>query len=178
MAKILYLIREPRFIQRDEPLLQLPKKRILYYLFWQVFSITATVGVSQTIAGIGKPPLCLPCPVILSSVLTTITPGFPILIIALIPLRWKVLPYLFTAQELRIMDAPTADNDVVLASLGGKPRISGVDDRDDEDNGDASPETNQSSDDIGGVEEDKWSAAERGVPRDGLRGRGGAFKEA
>lgn len=54
MAKILYLIREPRFIQLDEPLLQIPKTRILFYLFWQVFGITATVGVSQTIAGIGR----------------------------------------------------------------------------------------------------------------------------
>ena len=55
MAKILYLIREPRFIQPDEPLLQVPRQRILFYLFWQVFGITATVGVSQTIAGIGMP---------------------------------------------------------------------------------------------------------------------------
>ena len=54
MEKILYLIREPRFVQRDEPLLQIPKKRIIFYLFWQFFGITATVGVSQTIAGIGR----------------------------------------------------------------------------------------------------------------------------
>ena len=54
MAKILHLIREHRFVQPDELLLQIPKKRILFYLFWQVFGITATVGVSQTIAGIGK----------------------------------------------------------------------------------------------------------------------------
>ena len=54
MAKILYFIQEPRFIQPSEPLLQLPKKRILFYLFWQIFGILATVGVSQTIAGIGK----------------------------------------------------------------------------------------------------------------------------
>ena len=56
MAKIIYLIREPRFVQPDEPLLQIPKKRILFYLFWQLFGISATVGVSQTIAGIGMPP--------------------------------------------------------------------------------------------------------------------------
>ena len=55
MAKIIYLIREPRFVQPDEPLLQVPRKRVLFYLFWQVFGITATVGVSQTIAGIGMP---------------------------------------------------------------------------------------------------------------------------
>jgi len=54
MAKILYLIREPRFVQRDEPLLQISKGKILFYLFWQVFGIAATIGVSQTIAGIGK----------------------------------------------------------------------------------------------------------------------------
>lgn len=53
MAKIIYLIREPRFIQPDEPLLQIPKTRIAFYLFWQLFGITATVGVSQTIAAIG-----------------------------------------------------------------------------------------------------------------------------
>lgn len=53
MAKIIYLIREPRFVQPDEPLLQLPKTRVMFYLFWQIFGIAATVGVSQTIAGIG-----------------------------------------------------------------------------------------------------------------------------
>ncbi len=53
MAKIVYLIREPRFIQPSDPLFQIPKRRILFYLFWQVFGVTATVGVSQTIAGIG-----------------------------------------------------------------------------------------------------------------------------
>ena len=56
MAKVLYLIRESRFVQPGESLLQLPKKTILFYLFWQTFGITATVGVSQTIAGIGKLP--------------------------------------------------------------------------------------------------------------------------
>ena len=101
MAKILYLIREPRFVQRDEPLLQVAKPRIMFYLAWQFFGIIATIGVSQTIAGI----------------------GFPVLIIALIPLRVVVLPKFFTAKELRTLDAPTANNAVVLASLGGLPRM-------------------------------------------------------
>lgn len=148
-AKIIYLIREPRFVQPEEPLLQIPRKRILFYLFWQVFGITATVGVSQTIAGI----------------------GFPVLIIALIPLRWKVLPMLFTAKELRIMDAPTADNEVVLASMGGKPKV--PEDKD-EDAETASPGSTH----ISGAQEGKWSAAERGVPREGLRERAGGWSEA
>ena len=52
--------------------------------------------------------------------------------LALIPLRWKVLPKFFTAKEFRIMDAPTANNVVVLASLGGKPRS--PEDKDEEQN--------------------------------------------
>ena len=39
------------------------------------------------------------------------------LIIALTSLRWKTLLNMFTAKELRLMDEPTADNDVLLASL-------------------------------------------------------------
>ena len=71
----------------------------------QAFGIASTVAISQTIAAI----------------------GFPVLITALIPLRWMILPRWFTIQELKILDAPTADNDVVLASLGGKPTWKGAD---------------------------------------------------
>ena len=59
----------------------------------------------------------------------------------------------FTAKELRIMDAPTADNEVVLASLGGKPRM--PEDKNDED-----------------------VDTKRGVPREVIRERAGAWKEA
>lgn len=100
--------------------------------------------------------------------------GFPVLIIALIPLRWKILPMMFKAKELRVLDAPTADNDVVLASLGGKPKMPK-----DIDEVSESPDTIQgSSDSVVAAEEDKWSAAERGVPCEGLRERAGAWKEA
>jgi len=127
MAKILYLIREPRFVRTDEPLLQLPQTRIASYLFWQILGITITVGMSHTIAAI----------------------GFPVLITALIPLRWKFLPMIFNARELAIMDAPTADNDVVLASLGGKPRMPGA--TKDNDVETESPESGASGDGNGAV---------------------------
>ena len=173
MAKILYLIREPRFVQRDEPLREIPKQRTLFYLFWQIFGIIATVGVSQTIAGIGASFSQIStggCPS-----LTTMA-GFPVLIIALIPLRWKILPMIFTAKELRIMDAPTADNEVVLASLGGKPQTPG--DKYDPDEETRTARTYQSSDEtVAAAEEDKWSAAERGVPTEGMRKRTGDWKE-
>lgn len=151
MAKILYLIREPRFVQRNEPLLQLPRSRIAFYLFWQILGITITVGMSQTIAAI----------------------GFPVLITALIPLRWKILPMMFTAEELRIMDAPTADNDVVLASLGGKPRLHA--DSKARDGETESPESGEDAQGKGDRHDDnEWSAAEKGVSAEGLRERAGA----
>lgn len=94
------------------------------------------------------------------------------LIIALIPLRWMVLPMMFTNKELRIMDAPTADSEVVLASMGGKPRMST--DKGDED---AEMERSGTRDGTDGQEE-KWSAADAGVPREGLRDRAGGWSEA
>ena len=72
--------------------------------------------------------------------------------LALIPLRWNILPKVFTAEEFRIMDAPTANNAIVLASLGGKPRS-----REDENGEQNETESPVSS------EEDKWSTAEQGV---------------
>lgn len=84
--------------------------------------------------------------------------------LALIPFRWKILPKVFTAKEFRIMDAPTADNEVVLASLGGKPRV--PEDKAEEQAESQSPSPSQ---------EDKWSAAERGVEREAARQRVGAY---
>ena len=75
------------------------------------------------------------------------------------------MPRHFTVEELRILDAPTADSDVVLASLGGKPRI---------------PEDGKEPSDITDSppsgEEDKWSAAERGSSREAARQRVGQYK--
>jgi boron transporter len=68
---------------------------------FQFFGVAASVGVSFTRAAI----------------------GFPVIMIALIPLRWVVLPRIFTEEELLILDAPTAEADVVLASIGGRPEL-------------------------------------------------------
>ena len=92
--------------------------------------------------------------------------GFPVIMIALIPLRWKILPKLFNAKEFRILDAPTADNDVVLASLGGKPEL--PEDRKERENESESPASSQG---------DKWSAAEQGTSREAGSQRGGQYKE-
>lgn len=99
--KIKFLLTDPRFIAPHEPLLKVSRKQIMHYLFWQLFGWATSVAISQTIAAI----------------------GFPVLIMALIPLRWKLLPRLFTREELDIMDDMTATADVVLVSLGGKPEL-------------------------------------------------------
>ena len=49
----------------------------------------------------------------------TASPGFPIIIMILIPVRHFIVPRLFTQQELLILDAPTANSDAVLVSIGG-----------------------------------------------------------
>ncbi|KAF7502369.1 hypothetical protein GJ744_005990 [Endocarpon pusillum] len=99
LRRLVWLVREPRFIQPNDPLLTVRRSKIGLFLFRQILGVAATVAISQTIAAI----------------------GFPVPIIALIPLRWKLLPKMFTTKEMSVLDALTADNEVVLASLGGKP---------------------------------------------------------
>ena len=79
---------------------------------------------------------------------------------------------MFTAKELRIMDAPTADSDVVLASMGGKPQVPGG-----KDDGDAEMESPGPGHSAEAQEDEKWSAAESGVAREGVRQRAGGWSE-
>ncbi|KAH0368954.1 hypothetical protein KCU65_g3719, partial [Aureobasidium melanogenum] len=97
--KLLFLIKEHRFIDPSEPLLQVPRRKIMLFLLLQILGVGFSVAISQTIGAI----------------------GFPVIIISLIPLRWSLMPHFFTRRELEIMDALTADSDVVLCSFGGKP---------------------------------------------------------
>lgn len=96
---VLFTWRERRFVDPSEPRLTLKRRRIYLYVAFQLFGVLSSVAISQTIAAI----------------------GFPVIIISLIPLRWIVLPRIFTEHELLVLDAPTADADVVLASMGGQP---------------------------------------------------------
>jgi boron transporter len=95
------LQREKRFIQRDEPLLQVRKRKITLYISLQIFGVAACVAISHTLAAI----------------------GFPVLIILLIPLRILLVPRWFTLKELQVLDDFTATNEIVLASLGGQPEL-------------------------------------------------------
>jgi hypothetical protein len=90
---------ERRFLALENPLNDISRRKIGLYIGLQIFAVAATVTISQTIAAI----------------------GFPVLIIALIPLRTFLMPRWFTKHELSVLDALTANNKSVLASLGGHP---------------------------------------------------------
>ena len=99
--KLLYLLREPRFRQPADPLNRVKKRKIGFYVGLQLIGWAATVGISQTLGAI----------------------GFPVLIMALIPLRWTLMPRWFSVHELQIMDSLTTTGEVVLVSLGGRPEM-------------------------------------------------------
>lgn len=90
---------EHRFIQPNNPLNQVSRRKIGLFIAIQIFGVICTVAISQTIAAI----------------------GFPVLITALIPLRIFLMPRWFTKQELSVLDNLTADNPSVLVSFGGTP---------------------------------------------------------
>lgn len=99
VERFLFLFKEHRFINPGDPLLKVRERKIGLFIFWQLLGYAMSVAISQTIAAI----------------------GFPVIITALIPFRTYMIPKMFSAEELSILDALTADADVVLASLGGKP---------------------------------------------------------
>lgn len=101
LEKFLYLNSEKRFNQSDNPLNTVPRKKIWQYIGLQALGVACTVAISQTIAAI----------------------GFPVLIIALIPLRTFLMPRWFSTHELSVLDALTANNPAVLVSFGGTPAM-------------------------------------------------------
>jgi boron transporter len=108
LYRLMYLQSESRFLSPSDPLNKVARKKIVLYTGLQVLGVAVTVAISQTIAAI----------------------GFPVLIIALIPLRTWVMPRWFSRRELGVLDDLTANNKAVLASLGGRPDMPG----DEEDN--------------------------------------------
>lgn len=53
LKKIIFLLRERRFVSRDEPLLALRRRKIGLYLACEVVPVAACVAISQTIAAVG-----------------------------------------------------------------------------------------------------------------------------
>ncbi len=102
--RTLAIFRDRRLCPPDEPLNTIRRSKIALFVGIQWLFAAMTIGISQTIAGI----------------------GFPVIITLLIPVRYFLVPKWFSPLELKILDAPTADGDGVLASLGHEPeRVTG-----------------------------------------------------
>lgn len=98
-SNLVYLLREHDYNQPGDARTKLRKSRIFFHDATRWFGVAASVAISQTIGAI----------------------GFPVIILSLVPLRWIGLTRIFTVEELDILDAPTANADVILASFGGQP---------------------------------------------------------
>ncbi|EPQ28772.1 uncharacterized protein PFL1_03575 [Pseudozyma flocculosa PF-1] len=94
--RTLAIFRDRQMMPADEPLAPIRRRKIALWVGIQWLFFAMTIAISQTIAGI----------------------GFPVIITLLIPFRYFVVPRWFSPLELKVLDAPTSDADVVLASLG------------------------------------------------------------
>ncbi|GAC76651.1 Na+-independent Cl/HCO3 exchanger AE1 [Moesziomyces antarcticus T-34] len=102
--RTLAIFRDRRLAPADEPLNTVRRSKIALFVGIQWLFAAMTIAISATIAGI----------------------GFPVIITLLIPVRYFLVPKWFSPLELKILDAPTADADGVLASLGHEPeRVTG-----------------------------------------------------
>ena len=95
--KLLFLCRDRSLTPASEPLKQVGRRLAVWaFVGIQLLGFGATFAITQTIAAV----------------------GFPIIILLLVPVRTFLLPKWFTAEELRILDAPTA-SPFTMISVGG-----------------------------------------------------------
>ena len=95
--KLLFLARDRHLTNPSDPLARLERRRAVWaFVALQLFGFGATFAITQTIAAI----------------------GFPIIILALIPVRSFLMPKWFRPEELSVLDAPTA-GPFVMESVGG-----------------------------------------------------------
>ncbi|TFK40712.1 HCO3 transporter family-domain-containing protein [Crucibulum laeve] len=95
--KILYLIEDRALTSKYEPLCKVRKSRIVLFVGVQLIGFGTTFAVTQTIAAV----------------------GFPVIILLLLPIRTLLIPRLpFTAEELAVLDGPTA-SPFTMESVGG-----------------------------------------------------------
>ncbi|KAK4698793.1 hypothetical protein P7C70_g7476, partial [Phenoliferia sp. Uapishka_3] len=95
--KTLYLLLDQHLTPLDHGYINLKKSSIFKYVLVQWIFLAMILAISETIAGI----------------------GFLIFITVLIPVRYYLVPRFLTAEELAVLDAPTANSDALLVSLGG-----------------------------------------------------------
>ncbi|KAE8352511.1 HCO3 transporter family-domain-containing protein [Aspergillus coremiiformis] len=95
--KLLFLAQEHGFTPSSHPLARLPRRWAVWlFVGIELIGFGGTFAITQTIAAI----------------------GFPVIILLLIPVRAFLFPFLFSAQELAVLDAPTA-SPFTMESVGG-----------------------------------------------------------
>lgn len=95
--KILFLCRDKTLTPASEPLRRINRRSAIWlFVTIQLLGFGATFAVTQTVAAV----------------------GFPIIILALVPVRTWVLPRWFSGEELALLDAPTA-SPFTMISVGG-----------------------------------------------------------
>lgn len=116
--KMLFLARDRSLTSpATEPLKRIRRKGAIYaFVGLELLGFGATFAITQTIAAI----------------------GFPIIILLLIPVRTFVLPRYFTAEELSLLDGPTA-SPFTMESVGGNFGETSPEDSDVEDSTETAP---------------------------------------
>ncbi|KAK1760689.1 HCO3 transporter family-domain-containing protein [Echria macrotheca] len=102
-AKLLFLVRDEGMTPRTHPLKQIARKAVWVFVGIELVGFGATFAITQTRAAV----------------------GFPVFILALIPIRAVLLPrYLFTPQELDVLDSPAASEFTMESAAGGVSTVS------------------------------------------------------
>lgn len=96
-AKLMFLARDKSLTPPGAPLRSIKRRSAVWlFVIIELLGFGATFAITQTVAAV----------------------GFPVFIFLLIPLRALVLPRFFRAEELDVLDAPTA-SDFTMEGIGG-----------------------------------------------------------
>ncbi|KAH7267287.1 HCO3 transporter family-domain-containing protein [Fusarium redolens] len=96
-SKLVFLARDRALTPSNSPLLQIRRRSaIWYFVLIELVGFGATFAITQTVAAV----------------------GFPVIIFALIPIRALLLPYIFSPEELSLLDQPTA-SEFIMEGIGG-----------------------------------------------------------
>lgn len=109
-AKLVFLARDASLTAPNHPLRRLARRKIWLFVGIELLGFGATFAITQTIAAV----------------------GFPVFIMALIPVRAWLLPRWFTPRELAGLDESTA-SPFIMENVGGVlPDLHDEDDEDDD----------------------------------------------
>lgn len=96
-AKLVFLARDRALTPASSPLLQIRRRSAIWkFVIVELVGFGATFAITQTVAAV----------------------GFPVFIMALIPIRAWLLPRLFSSEELAALDEPTA-SPFTMEGIGG-----------------------------------------------------------